>query len=153
MVQSDIEEIIKEWPEEWRSLDINLSESDEDSDKEKAKSKEIVGKDKGKGKQSESEKRSTSQEEPILHATKKRKVGKEPYDPQLSTVDYEHIAPSIQETFEGSMNAIVTSQDAMKATLDSRIAELKTLLQKAPQIKGTPSNVGTLQEDSTSKEG
>lgn len=33
MVQADIEEIIKEWPKEWRSLDINLSESDEDSDK------------------------------------------------------------------------------------------------------------------------
>jgi hypothetical protein len=49
MVQADIEEIIKDWPKEWRSPDINLSELDEDGDKEKVKSKEIVGEDKGKG--------------------------------------------------------------------------------------------------------
>ena len=57
MVQDDIEEIIKEWPKEWRNPDINLSELDEDSDKEKDKSKATVGEDKGKEKQSESEKR------------------------------------------------------------------------------------------------
>lgn len=43
MVQVDIKEIIKEWLEQWRNPDINLSELDGDSDKEKAKSKEIVG--------------------------------------------------------------------------------------------------------------
>ena len=50
MVQDEIEEIIREWPEEWRNPDINLSESDEDSDKEKAKGKAIVGEEKGKEK-------------------------------------------------------------------------------------------------------
>ena len=51
MVHADIEEIIKEWPEEWRNPDINLSESDEDSDKEKAKGKATIGKEEGKEKQ------------------------------------------------------------------------------------------------------
>ena len=45
MVQDDIKEIIKEWPEEWRNPDLNLSESKEDSDREKAKGKKKVGKD------------------------------------------------------------------------------------------------------------
>ena len=71
-------------------------------------------------------------------------------------MDYEHIASSVQETLEGSMTAIMTSQDVMKAVLDSKIAELKILLQRAPQMQETPitqSNVGTLREDSTTEEG
>ena len=51
------------------------------------------------------------------------------------------------------MTAIVSSQAAMKATLDSKIAELKTLLQKAPKMQATPSNVGTPREDFTLEEG
>ena len=57
IVQADIEEIIKEWPKEWKNPDINLSESDEDSDKEKAKTKDKFVKDKEKGKQPKSVKR------------------------------------------------------------------------------------------------
>ena len=34
MEQPDIEEIIKEWSEEWRNPSINLSDSDEDKKKE-----------------------------------------------------------------------------------------------------------------------
>ena len=82
----------------------------------------------------ESKKRSASQDEPSLHVRKKRKVVKETYEPQLSSEDYEHIATSVQETLEGSMPAIMTSQDAMKAACDSKIAKLKTLLQKVPQM-------------------
>ena len=51
------------------------------------------------------------------------------------------------------MTAIVTSQHAMKAELDNKITELKTLLQKAPLMQATPSNVGILWEDSASEEG
>lgn len=153
MVQVDIEEIIKEWPEEWRNPDVNLSESDEGNDEEKAKGKKKLGEDKGKEKQSESEKRLASQDKPISHARKKRNVVREPYEPQLSLEDYEHIMTSVQDTLEGSMTAIVTLQHARKANLNNKITELKTLLQKAPQMQATPSNVGTLQEDSTSEEG
>ena len=60
MVKVDIEEIIKEWLEEWRNPDINLSELEEDSDREKAKGNKKVGEDKGKEKQPESKKISTS---------------------------------------------------------------------------------------------
>ena len=84
-----------------------------------------------------------------MHARKKRNAVREPYDPQLSTTDYEHIATSIQETLEGSMTAIMTSHDVMKVALDSKITKLKTLLQKAPQMQATPSNVRTPWEDST----
>lgn len=51
------------------------------------------------------------------------------------------------------MTTIMTSQDAMKATLDSKIAKLKTLLQKASHMQTTPSNVGTLWEESIVEEG
>ena len=103
-------------------------------DKETDKGENKLGEDKGKEKQSESEKRSTLQDEPISHARKKRKAIREPYEPQLSSEDYDHIATSVQETLEGSMTAIMTSQDAMKAMLDSKIGKLNTLLQKAPQM-------------------
>ena len=98
-------------------------------------------------------KRKASQEEPGPHARKKRKDSREPYDPQLSSVDYEHIASYVQETLEGSMTAIMTSQDTIKATLDSKITELNILLQRAPQMQAMTSNVGTLWEDSTAEEG
>ena len=72
------------------------------------------------------------QEEFGSHARKKRKASREPYDPQLGSVDYEHSVSFIQETLEGTMTTIMTLQDAMKAALDSKVTELKTLLQKAP---------------------
>ena len=56
MVQADIEEIIKEWPEEWRNSDDIHSDSEEDNDKETDKGKQKIGEGKGKEKQSESEK-------------------------------------------------------------------------------------------------
>lgn len=67
-----------------------------------------------------------------MYGRKKRKAFKEPYDPQLSFVDYEGIASSIQESLEGLMTAIMTSQDAMKVALDSKVAKLNILLQRAP---------------------
>ena len=82
----DIEEIIKEWPEEWRNPDVNRSDSDEGSNRETTKGKNKISEDKGKEKQSESEKRSTSQDEPSSHARKKRKVVGEPYEPWLSSL-------------------------------------------------------------------
>ena len=41
----------------------------------------------------------------------------------------------------------------MKATLNSKIVELKTLLHRASHMQTTPRNVGTPWEDSTSREG
>ena len=41
----------------------------------------------------------------------------------------------------------------MKTELDSKMAELKTLLQRAPQVQEAPSYVGTPWEESTSEEG
>ena len=52
MEQQDIEEIIKEWPEEWRNSTEDISDSDEDpkigKDKEKIKGKEKIGEQKEK---------------------------------------------------------------------------------------------------------
>ena len=39
MEQQDIEEIIKEWPEEWRNPAEDISDSDEDQKQEKTKEK------------------------------------------------------------------------------------------------------------------
>ena len=65
MDQQDIEEIIKEWPEEWRNLARDISDSDEDleagKDKEKDKGKEKIGEQKKK--EPVGEKRKAPQEE------------------------------------------------------------------------------------------
>ena len=101
MTQVDIEEIIKEWPKEWITLDVNRSDSEEDNDKETYKGKKKIAEDKGKEKQSEFKKRPASQDEPTSHHKKKRKATREPYEPKLSSKDYDHIATSVQDTLEG----------------------------------------------------
>ena len=126
--QADIEEIIKEWSDEWRNPNDIHSDSEQDSDKEVNKGKQKLGEGKGKEKQSESEKRPASQDETTSHHRKKRKATRDPYEPKLNPKDYDHITTSVQETLEGSMTAIVTSQHAMRTKLDNKIEELKTLL-------------------------
>ena len=62
MEQQDVEEIIKEWPEEWKNPTIELSDSHEEQEKEKEKGKEKIG-EKNK-KEHIGEKQKASQEEP-----------------------------------------------------------------------------------------
>ena len=88
----------------------------------------------------------------MIHLRKKRKDSTEPYDPQLSLVDYEGIATSMQESMEGSMTMIVSSQTKMKTTLDMIIVELKILLEQTAQMPTTTmSTSGTQREDSKSQ--
>jgi hypothetical protein len=47
----DIEEIIKEWPEECKNHDVNHSDSEEGNNKEKTKGKNKLDEDKSKEKQ------------------------------------------------------------------------------------------------------
>ena len=54
---------------------------------------------------------------------------KPPTDTQLGSADYDNIATYVQETLEGSMTAIVSSQTEMKSVMDLTIVELKTLLE------------------------
>ena len=48
MEPEDIEEIIKDWPEEWKSSTVDLIDSDEDPPKYKDKGKEKIDKKKEK---------------------------------------------------------------------------------------------------------
>lgn len=73
------------------------------------------------------------QSEPVVHARKKTKAIRQPYEPKLSIEDYELIAKSVRETIEESMTMIVTSQQAMQMVLDSKMAELKTFLERVHQ--------------------
>lgn len=143
MDQLDIEEIIKEWPEEWRNPLEDLNYLEEDPEKKKEKEEE-----KGKGKENlgekrkkepAGEKRPASQEEKTSRKKFKQKVSIDPYDPNpmLNSSDYEGIATSMHESLEESMTAIVTSQDIMKVMIDQRIMELKTLLERTPQMLTT----------------
>ena len=127
MEQKDIEEIIKEWPEEWRSPAINLSDSDEEQETKKEKGKEKIGEKKKK--EHTGEKRKASQEEPTPQNKQKMKAHKPPSNAQLGSTNYEGIAHYVQETLEGSMTMIVRSQTKMKSMLDMRIVELNTLLE------------------------
>lgn len=153
MSQMDIEEILKEWPEEWRNPTDNNSDSEEVTGKQTEKGKQKQGEGKSMKKQLESEKRPASQDDPTSHQKKKRKATREPYEPKLNLEDYKHIVTSVQETLEGSMTAIVTLQHAMQTTVESKIVKLKTLLQSSPQVQTTPSSVGAPREESISEEG
>lgn len=109
MSQMDIEEILKEWLEEWRNPTKSSSDSEDVTRKHAGKGKDKQDEGKSTEKQPKTEKRLAPQIEPAPHARKKRKVGRQPCEPNLSTEDYEHIATSVQETMEESMTTIVTS--------------------------------------------
>ena len=48
MEPEDIEEIVKDWPEEWKSSAMDLTDSDKDPPKDKDKGKEKIGEKKEK---------------------------------------------------------------------------------------------------------
>lgn len=127
MEKQDIEEITKGWPEEWRNPAEDISDSQEDLETGKDKGKEKFG-DKKK-KEPVGEKRKGSQEELMPQKRQKRKAHKPPSDAQLGVVDYEGIAYHVQDTLEGSMTTIISSQVEMKSALGMSIVELKTLLE------------------------
>ena len=72
MDQQDIEEIIKEWPEEWKNPVVDIRDSDEEKETEKEKGKEKIGEKKKK--EHTREKRKASQEEPTNHKRQKVKA-------------------------------------------------------------------------------
>ena len=109
MSQIDIKEIFKEWPEEWRNPADYNSDLEEVTGKQTYKGKQKKGEVKSMEKHPESKKRPASQSEPTSHHIKKRKATREPYEPKLSTKDYDQITTLVQETSEGSMTTIVTS--------------------------------------------
>ena len=109
MSQVDIEEILKEWPEEWWNPTDIHSDLEEGTDKEVDKGKQKQGEGKGKEKQLESEKRLASEDEPTSHQKEKRKAIKDPYEPKLNPKDYNHISTSVQDILEESITTIVTS--------------------------------------------
>jgi hypothetical protein len=94
MERQDVEEIIKEWSEEWRNSIVDISDSDEEKEKEeekeKGKGKEKIGEKKKK--EHTREKRKASQEESKPHKRQKMKAHKPPTDAQLGSADYEGIA-------------------------------------------------------------
>jgi hypothetical protein len=143
MSQMDIEEILKEWPEEWRNPVDSSSNSEDITHRhtDKGKNKQVEGK--STENHPEAKKRPALQSEATPHARKKRKAIRRPYEPKLSTKDCEHITTSVQETMKESMTVIVTLQQAMQMVLDNKMVELKTLLQRAHQVQPTQSSTGT----------
>ena len=99
MEKQDIEEIIKEWPEEWRNPVEDISDSDEDpevgKDKEKDKGKEKIGGHTQK--EPAGEKRKASQEESMLQKREKMKAQKLLTGTHLGFDDYDNIAMLVQE--------------------------------------------------------
>ena len=63
----------------------------------------------------------------MIHHREKRKCHKPNIDAQLGSVDYDGVATFVQESLEGSITTIVTSQTETKTALDIKIVELKTL--------------------------
>ena len=83
MEPEDIDQIIKEWLDEWKGSVVGDSDSEEDKDKEK---------DKGKGKEKVGEKQKAPQEEQPWLKKVKTKAQKPPSDVHLGLDDYEFIA-------------------------------------------------------------
>lgn len=148
MDQQDIEEIIIEWLEDWRNLLEDLSDLEEDLGTKQEKEKEL---DKGKEKMGEPKKKS--------HVGEKRKVPKEETTPgkkfkwkadkppplanKLSEGDIDNISLHVHESMEELVSAIMASQNVIEAVIDQRIMELKTLLERAPQMSIAPTTQST----------
>ena len=148
MEQEDVEQIIKEWPEEWKSSTIDVCDSDEEKEKEKGKEKTEEKKDKERT----GEKHKAPQDDPKPHKRPKMKAQRNPVEDQLGSNDYENITTCVQETLEAPMIAIVSSQTAMKSVINMKIVELKTLMEQASQLPTPmPSTYGTLRRGSTSQ--
>lgn len=127
MEPEDIDEITKDWTEEWKSSTLDMTNLDENTLKEKDKGKEKLGEKKDK--EHTGEKRKAPQDDLKPHKRTKLKSEKPPTYGQLGVYDYENNATCIQETLEPPMTSIVSSQTALKSVLDMQIAELKTLLE------------------------
>ena len=128
MDKEDIEQIVKEWLKEWKNSAENVSHSDdEETLKDKDRGKEKVCKKKEK--RCTLEKQKASQDESKPHKRKNLRAHKLPTDAQLGSANYDCIATYMQETLEGSMIGIVSSQTAMKSVMDMQIVELNTLLE------------------------
>lgn len=146
MEQEDVEKIIKEWLEEWKTIAIDISDFDKEKDKEKGKEK--IG-DK-KDKELTGQKCKSLQDDPKPHKRPKMKAHKKPIEAQLGSDDYENITTCMQETLEAPMTSIVSSQTVLKSAIDMQIADLKTLMERASQLPTpTPSTYRTLWGGST----
>lgn len=117
-------------------------EKEKDKDKEKNKGKEKMGEKKKKAKMGENMK---APEEEMTQWNKfKRKAHKAPLvEEKLSVDDIDSIASHVYDTLEDSMTAIVSLQNAMNTALDVRIAEMKILLERTPEMSKTPATPST----------
>ena len=136
----DIDQIIKEWLDEWKGSTIGDIDLEEDTKK-----------DKGKGKEQAPKKRKTPQEEQNPMKKMKTKAHKPTLDVHLGSDDYELFAHRVHETLDAPMMTIVTAQTEMKSALDLQIATLNTIVENASQMQfmtQIPSTFGSQQGDS-----
>ena len=68
-----------------------------------------------------------------------------PISDKLSEGDIDNISFHVHESMEESVSTIVISQNAMKVVIDQRIAELKTLLERAAQMPIVPATQSTFE--------
>lgn len=107
MEPKDIEEIVKDWPEEWKSSAVDLTDSGKAPPKDKDKGKEKISKKREK--ERAGEKRKGLQDDPKPHKRTKSKAYIQPTETQFGLDDYKNIETCIQETLESPMTTIVSS--------------------------------------------
>ena len=91
---------------------------------------------------------------PEAQKRKKYKASKPTTKTTLKEDDYEFIATRLQDVMKESFQAMQTSQDKLKRTIDQRLLELKALTEKTATIQSPPTQVttGEISTPSTSHE-
>ena len=148
MEPTDIDQIIKECPDEWKGSSIEVSDSEEETTKDKGKGKEKAGENLDK--ERVGEKHKAPQEEQPEQKKMKTKSHRNSSNVHLGSNDFKFIANQVQEILDAPMIVIVTAQTTMKSALDLHITELNTIMERESQLTTqTPSTSGSLQGSST----
>lgn len=148
MTTEDVEQIIREWPQEWKNVE---SKGDDDTESEKDPEEPPVDLEKGKEKLGEKRKPSATK----LTPRKNLKLIEEPTALQLALEEVEGLAARIQEKIDQPITKMVTAQTSMRSKFKAQFVELRSIVQKAVQSSlTTPSRAESgVSHLETSKEG
>ena len=124
MTAEDMEQIIKEWLEEWQSIEVK---DDDDTESEKYFEEPPLDPEKGKEKSGNKRKPGTTK----LASRKKLRLLEEPMALHLAPKEVEGLATRIQERIDQPITKMVTTQTAMRSVFEAQFVELRSMVEKA----------------------
>ena len=126
MIVEDVEQIIKEWPEEWKNIEAKC---DDDIESEKDPKEPPPDLEKGKEKLGDKRKPSATK----LAPRKKLRLLDEPAALHLASEEVEGLVARIQEKIDQPITKMVTAQTAMRSIFQAQFIELRSMVEKVAQ--------------------